>query len=33
MIGDYELRYEIIGETIWILQLWHCREGRWAEAD
>jgi plasmid stabilization system protein ParE len=28
ILGDYEMRYEIDGETIWILQVWHCREDR-----
>ena len=28
IVGDYEVRYEIIGETIWVLQLWHGREDR-----
>jgi plasmid stabilization system protein ParE len=28
IVGDYEIRYEILGETIWILQLWHGREDR-----
>jgi plasmid stabilization system protein ParE len=28
IVGDYEIRYEILGETIWIVQLWHCREDR-----
>jgi plasmid stabilization system protein ParE len=28
IVGDYEIRYEILGETVWILQLWHCREDR-----
>lgn len=26
--GDYELRYEIIGETIYVLRVWHTREDR-----
>lgn len=28
MIGDYELRYAVHGETLSILQLWHTREQR-----
>lgn len=28
IVGDYEMRYEIAGETIWILQIWHGREDR-----
>ncbi|HLY78385.1 MAG TPA: type II toxin-antitoxin system RelE/ParE family toxin [Caulobacteraceae bacterium] len=28
IVGDYEIRYEILGDTIWVLQLWHCREDR-----
>lgn len=28
IVGDYELRYEIANATIFILRLWHCREGR-----
>jgi len=28
ILGDYEMRYEIDGETIWILQIWHGREDR-----
>lgn len=28
IVGDYELRYEIAAQTILILRLWHCREGR-----
>ena len=27
-VGDYELRYEIAGETLLILRLWHGRELR-----
>ena len=27
-VGDYEIRYEIVGQTIWVLQLWHGREDR-----
>lgn len=27
-IGDYELRYEIAGQTISIVQIWHGREDR-----
>jgi hypothetical protein len=28
IVADYEIRYEIIDETIWILQLWHGKEDR-----
>ena len=28
IVGNYELRYEIQGGTIFILRLWHCRENR-----
>jgi plasmid stabilization system protein ParE len=28
VVGEYEIRYEIIDETVWILQLWHGREDR-----
>jgi plasmid stabilization system protein ParE len=28
IVGDYEIRYEIAGEFIWVLQLWHGREDR-----
>jgi plasmid stabilization system protein ParE len=28
IVGDYELRYEIAGATIFILRLWHLRENR-----
>lgn len=28
IIGDYEMRYQIAGATIFILRLWHCRENR-----
>lgn len=27
-VGDYEMRYEILGDTIHILRLWHGREDR-----
>ena len=33
IVGDYELRYEIAGGTIFILRLWHCRENRGAEPE
>ena len=26
--GDYELRYELVGETIYVLRVWHVREDR-----
>jgi plasmid stabilization system protein ParE len=28
LIGDYEMRYEIRGSTLYILRLWHTREDR-----
>jgi plasmid stabilization system protein ParE len=28
LIGNYEMRYEITEDTIFILRLWHVREGR-----
>lgn len=28
LIGDYELRYEIQGSTIYLLRIWHTREYR-----
>lgn len=28
LAGDYELRYEIVGETIYVLRVWHTREDR-----
>ncbi len=28
LVGRYELRYEIQGQTIYILRLWHTREER-----
>jgi plasmid stabilization system protein ParE len=28
IVGDYEMRYEIAAGTIFILRLWHGREGR-----
>lgn len=28
VVGNYELRYEIAGSTIFILRLWHSRENR-----
>lgn len=28
LIGKYEMRYEIEGETIYVLRLWHTREDR-----
>jgi plasmid stabilization system protein ParE len=28
VIGNYEMRYEIAAETIFILRLWHSRENR-----
>lgn len=28
IVGQYELRYEMQGETIYVLRLWHTRERR-----
>ena len=28
LVGEYEVRYEIQGSTIYILRLWHTREER-----
>ncbi|MBB2166874.1 type II toxin-antitoxin system RelE/ParE family toxin [Gluconacetobacter aggeris] len=28
LIGDYEVRYEIAGDSIYILRIWHSREQR-----
>ncbi len=28
LVGRYELRYEIDGDTIYVLRLWHTREDR-----
>lgn len=28
LVGRYEMRYEIQGETIYILRIWHTREDR-----
>jgi len=28
LIGQYEMRYEIVNSTIYILRLWHTREDR-----
>lgn len=27
-IGHYEMRYEIVGATLYVLRLWHTREDR-----
>ncbi|WP_434624714.1 type II toxin-antitoxin system RelE/ParE family toxin [Pseudomonas sp. Z1-29] len=27
-VGPYEMRYEIIGSTLYLLRLWHTREDR-----
>ncbi|VVP69577.1 hypothetical protein PS918_00968 [Pseudomonas fluorescens] len=27
-IGHYEMRYEIVGSTVYLLRLWHTREDR-----
>ena len=28
LVGNYEMRYEIRDSTIYVLRLWHTREGR-----
>jgi len=28
LVGQYEIRYEIQNETMYVLRLWHTREGR-----
>lgn len=28
LVGQYEMRYEITGESIYVLRLWHTREDR-----
>jgi plasmid stabilization system protein ParE len=28
IVGDYEMRYELIGDIIYIIRLWHTREDR-----
>lgn len=28
IVGDYEVRYEIAAEVIFVLRIWHCREDR-----
>jgi plasmid stabilization system protein ParE len=28
LVGDYELRYELVGDALWVLSLWHTREDR-----
>jgi plasmid stabilization system protein ParE len=28
LVGDYEMRYELTQDMIWILRLWHTREDR-----
>jgi plasmid stabilization system protein ParE len=33
IVGNYEMRYEIAGGTIFVLRLWHCREHRSFESD
>lgn len=33
VVGDYELRYEIVAGTIFVLRLWHCRENRSLPSD
>ena len=28
IVGDYEMRYEVTQDAVWILRLWHMRESR-----
>ena len=28
IVGSYEMRYEIVADTIYIVRVWHCRENR-----
>lgn len=28
LVGQYEMRYEIQGDTVYVLRLWHTREDR-----
>ena len=28
LVGEYEVRYEILGSSIYLLRLWHTRENR-----
>lgn len=28
LVGEYEIRYEILGSVIYMLRLWHTRENR-----
>lgn len=28
LVGHYEFRYEIVGSVIYVLRIWHSREGR-----
>lgn len=28
LVGEYEVRYEILGSAIYVLRLWHTRENR-----
>lgn len=28
LVGQYEMRYEIAGSTVYLLRLWHTREAR-----
>jgi plasmid stabilization system protein ParE len=28
LVGDYEIRYELVGDTIHVVRLWHSREDR-----
>jgi plasmid stabilization system protein ParE len=33
IVGNYEMRYGIASDTIFILRLWHCRENRSFESE
>jgi len=33
IVGNYEMRYEIVMGTIFVLRLWHCRENRGFQFD
>jgi hypothetical protein len=28
IVGNYEVRYEIVADTIYLLRIWHTREAR-----
>jgi plasmid stabilization system protein ParE len=28
IVGDYEMRYELTPDALWILRIWHTRENR-----